>query len=135
MGKRYQVDFKGAVPMTKQQFRDGTRVDSILKKYATMGVDVNDIGLFDQHKAKNVYGLSDTALDYQQQLNKVVYVQQYFQSLPSAVRDKFRNDPINMLAFMADPKNKAQCEEMGLFEKPAAKPAEPAEKPAEKPKA
>lgn len=102
-----------------QADRDGTRVDSILKKYATRGVDSRDIGLFQQHTAQMTFGVQDMEKDYQTQLNKINQVQDYFKNLPSRIREKFGNSPANMLKFMADPKNLETCQDLGLFAKPA----------------
>lgn len=115
--RRSPKSFEGAQSMTKQSFRDGTRVDSVLKRYAAIGVDANDVGLFRQHMAGAVYGVADTTYDYQYQLNKINEVKRYFESLPATIRDKFRNDPAQMLRFMADPKNIEECQKMGLFTK------------------
>lgn len=115
--RKWSIDFKGEVSMTKQSFRDGTRVDQILKKYATLGVDGNDVGLFQRNMAREPFGL-DIGRDYQAQLNKVIAIKEYFGRLPSRVRDFFQHEPANMLEFMANPKNKERCVEFGLF--PAA---------------
>lgn len=115
---RKTVDFAGTDSRTKQSFRDGTRVDHILKQYATKGVDPNDIGLFASSVARQPFGVQDMARDYQNQLNLVNRTNAYFAALPSGVRDFFRNEPGNMVNFMADPKNKAKCVELGLFAPP-----------------
>lgn len=118
LAKRKQaVQFKGTESKTVQHYRDGTQVDSILKKYATMGVDSNNAGLFRQGVARMPYGMENPLhFDYQGQLNAIVKVNSYFESLPSRMRDQFGHDPANMLKFMADPKNADECRKMGLFE-------------------
>lgn len=116
--------------MTKQSFRDGTKVDRILKKYAALGVDPNDVGMFQQSVAGMEFGIADTTYDYQYQLNKINEVKENFARLPSRIREKFRNDPGRMLRFMSDPKNVAECVELGLFRKdPEAPPPVPEKKP------
>lgn len=116
--KNTKLDFTGTVSKTKQAFKHGTQVDNILKRYATMGVDANDVGLFQRHVAQSNYGIADTTLDYQAQLNRVIKVQEYFRRLPSSTREKFRNDPANMIAFIADPKNKTEAIKLGLVADP-----------------
>lgn len=103
---------------TQQHFKDGTRIDSVLKRYAALGVNPNDVGLFRSTLAGKVYGVADTTYDYQYQLNKLNEVKSYFDSLPSGIRDRFRNDPAQMLRFMADPRNIEECVKMGLFASP-----------------
>lgn len=113
---RKAISFHAAPSMTKQSFRDSTKVDRILKQYATKGVDANNVGLFQNNVATSAkFGVADMARDYQMQLNRVVAVKTYFESLPSRLRDFFRHEPSNMLEYMADPKNKDKCIEMGLF--------------------
>lgn len=107
--------FEGVESRTKQAFRDGTKLDSILRKYATIGVDPNDIGVFRQTMAGATYGVADTSHDYQVMLNRVNYVQEYFARLPSRIRDRFANDPARMLDFMADKRNIDECVKLGLF--------------------
>lgn len=102
---------------TKQSFKASTRIDNVLKKYGALGVDANNVGLFQQHVAQMPYGVQPDR-DYQQQLNKVIRAKEYFDALPSAIREKFRHDPANMIAFMADPKNAKECMKLGLFSSP-----------------
>lgn len=116
---RKAIDFSASPSMTKQSFRDGTKVDVILRQYATKGVDPNNVGLFQKSVATTAqFGVADMARDYQAQLNQVVRVKSYFESLPARLRDFFRHDPAQMLEYMADPENREKCIEMGLFEKP-----------------
>lgn len=103
------------------QHQDGTRIDSILKKYATKGVDANNIAFFQGDVAKLPFGIQPDT-DYQTQLNRVTQIKNYFDCLPSGLREKFNNSPANMLAYMANPKNLESCRKMGLL--PTPQPAE-----------
>ena len=103
--------------MTKQSFASGTKVDAILKRYATLGPESAMYGVFAQHVARMPFGVADTTYDYQAQLNRAIEVQQYFKALPSTLREKFGHNPGAMIAFMADPRNREECEELGLFVK------------------
>jgi len=116
-----KIDFAGTRSATEQQHRDATRVDSVLKKYATTGVETRNIQVFQQHQARMTFGLSDTNLDYQRQLNMVISVREYFEGLPSMIRAGFNNDPAQMIEFMADPKNREECYKLNLLDNPAAK--------------
>jgi phage internal scaffolding protein len=61
-------------------------------------------------------------LTYQEALNKVVFAQQQFEQLPSAIRAEFENKPENMLAAISrsekEPAVKAKLQEMGIMERP-----------------
>lgn len=98
------------------EHQDGTRIDTILRKYGTSGVDRRSVGLFQQMTATLPFGVQPDT-DYQKHLNQIVQVQNYFANLPSSLRDFFQNEPSNMLAFMADPKNAEKCREFGLAPK------------------
>lgn len=114
---------------TKQSFASGTKVDAILKRYATLGPESAIAGVFQQHVAQLPFGIADTTYDYQAQLNVAIEVQNYFKALPSELRERFGHNPGTMINFMADPANREVCEELGLFEKrPAPAPAKAPEK-------
>ena len=49
----------------------------------------------------------------------------YFRALPARIRNRFRNDPLELLTFVQDPENLEEGIALGIFEKKA--PAEPAE--------
>lgn len=124
---KHAISFEGVPSMTKQSFRDGTKVDRILKKYAAQGISPDNVGLFQRSVANMEFGVADTTYDYQTQLNKINEVKEYFAALPSRIREKFRNDPARMLRFMSDPANMDECVKLGLFRGPEKeKKADPA---------
>ena len=49
----------------------------------------------------------------------------YYRALPARIRNRFRNDPLELLAFVQDPENIEEGIALGIFTKKA--PAEPAE--------
>lgn len=132
----HAISFKQTVSLTKQAFRDGTRIDAVLKRYATVGVDAGRAPhLFQQSMAAAPFGV-DQGRDYQAQLNAIVSVQQYFEALPSRVRARFENRPAHLVAFLADEANRKEAEELGLVEKPVeASPAVPPVAPVSPPPA
>lgn len=69
------------------------------------------------------------AMTYQDMLNKVVFAQQQFERLPSAVRAEFGNKPENMLTAIAQSKDNEgiakKLQEMGVLEKPIRPASEP----------
>lgn len=115
-------------------FRDGTRIDNVLKRYATAGVDsAMAPWLFAQGMASAPFGV-DQGKDYHAQLAAVTGVRQYFEALPSKVRARFGNDPSQMLEFLGDSRNREEAEKLGLVKAPEA-PISPPVKPEEKPPA
>lgn len=107
---------------TKQSFGKSTRVDSILRKYATLGVDAQTVGLFGATVARMPFGVADLDYDFQEHHNRVQRVQEYFRSLPSAVRDRFKNSPAIMFEFISDPANRQEAIDLGLLEGEVSKP-------------
>lgn len=120
--KRYQVSFEGHPSKTRQAPKDGTQIDSILKKYATQGVSPNDVGVFFATAASAPYGVQPST-DYQMMLNEVIRVENYFMSLPSRIREKFGHNAQNMINFVADPSNLEEAQKLGLVQKDPEKPA------------
>lgn len=122
---RTKLDCSGSPSPVKQSFKAGTAVDAILKKYATQGVNPNDVGLFSANVAHHAeFGVQPT-LDYHTMLNEVLRAEKWFSALPSALRDRFGHDVGQILAFMAKPENAAECVKLKLFRedpKPAVNP-------------
>ncbi|AKI26890.1 internal scaffolding protein VP3 [Gokushovirinae Bog8989_22] len=56
---------------------------------------------------------------YQECLNRVISIDQTFDSLPSAVRAKFRNDPGALITFLSNPDNRDEAISLGLLDKKA----------------
>lgn len=130
--KRLAVSFKEVQSRTKQMFRDGTRIDNVLKKYATAGVDsAMAPWLFAQGMATAPFGV-DQGKDYHAQLSAVTAVRQYFESLPAKLRARFGNDPAQFVAFVSDDRNREEAEKLGLVKAPEKAPISTG-KPSEKP--
>lgn len=132
--RKHAKSFKGTISRTKQAFRDGTRIDVVLKRFSTLGVDATLApSIFQQGLARATFGV-DLGKDYQQQLTAVVRVQQYFESLPSALRARFDNSPAQFAQFVTDPANLEEGRKLGIFdpapEAPEVAPAAPKVAPA-----
>lgn len=80
-------------------------------------VDINSI--VERHKPqkerKSRYvNLSDVD-DFFSANMKVLRVKEAFMSLPAKIRERFRNNPQNLMDFLADPKNKEEAIELGIL--------------------
>lgn len=116
-GTKLSFEGEAGRSRTEQYHADGTRVDQILRKYATHGIDANNVGLFRRaHVPAPQYGIQQD-FDYQTQLNTIIKIQDYFSTLPARTRELFRNDPGNMLQFLSDPRNRDQAIKLGLLPK------------------
>lgn len=58
-------------------------------------------------------------VDYRTAAQSVIAANEAFMSLPGRVRDRFKNDPQEMLDFCADERNRPEAIELGLIERPA----------------
>lgn len=65
-----------------------------------------------------MYGDFSNAVDYQTALQKVMDAQQDFSLLPPDLRKRFRNNPAELLDFLADPSNRAEAITLGLVDDP-----------------
>jgi len=69
--------------------------------------------------------------DFTQAQLVVAQGQSLFHSMPAHVRDRFKNEPANLLAFMRDPKNLEEAVKMGLIKMRPETATTPATPPAE----
>ena len=60
---------------------------------------------------------------YQEAQQIIIDAQNAFADLSSDLRDRFRNDPAEMLSFLADPANKDEAIKLGLCASPPPDPA------------
>lgn len=103
----------------KQQFREDSDVNVILRKYKTTGI------LPELNRAKAHYGDFSNVADYQTAMQSVMNANAAFEALPSEIRTKFQNDPAQLISFVTDSKNREQAIALGLVQKPAEEPSSP----------
>lgn len=109
--------------MTKQSHKDDCDVNIIVARFVKTGVLPEDSRV-------PQYG-DVSSLEFQEAMLVVAEAKSAFQLLPAAVRDRFKNDPAEMLAFCEDPRNRAEAASMGLMDPlpPPPVPAAPAAVP------
>lgn len=95
--------------LTKQAFKDECDINRIMKKWLKTGV------LTHVSTAAQTFRDVSQGSDYQDLMFKVIEVEDAFSSLPSDVRKKFRNDPVELLDFINDPKNTEEAVKLGLI--------------------
>lgn len=107
---------------TKQEFLEESDINNILERYEATG-------LAPQNPNAGMYGdFSDPALqNYQEAMNMVIGAQELFERLPPKTRERFANDPANLIMFVQDPNNQAEAHQLGLlrddYKSPSAPPA------------
>lgn len=109
-----QVINKDVVSRTMQSERDATDINKIVAKAKRTGV----LGSGLPGARKAMYGDFTGAGDYQEQMRKVAAFRHMFESLPSDVRNKFKNDPGQLLEFVNNPENKEEAMQLGLLPRP-----------------
>lgn len=100
---------------TKQSFKDESDINQILAQWIKTKVPPFMDG-------EPLYGDFSKGTDFQKAMNQVVDAEQDFRTLPSYIRERFKNDPARLLEFLEDDKNREEAEELGIIPKPEKKP-------------
>jgi phage internal scaffolding protein len=96
--------------MTKQSEMEACDIHNIMKQYSPAGLQQ----LISENAARGQYVDLPETIDYQEALNTVIAAEAAFASLPAHVRDRFQNDPAQLLAFMANADNQEEAIKLGL---------------------
>ncbi|WNK14018.1 MAG: internal scaffolding protein [Microvirus sp.] len=109
---------------THQEYRDECDLNKIMDKYRHTGVlPAARLGVT---PAQPRYG-DFRGVDYHAAQTIIADANQRFEALPAVVRDRFRNEPVNMIKFLQDSNNRAEAEKLGLVNPAPKAPAEPVE--------
>lgn len=103
-----KIDFPEFSRWTKQSFAEECDINTIMRKYNSSG----------EMPAINIQApqyLDATGFDYQEAMQFTAGAQSLFNELPSAVRNRFNNDPAQFLDFTSKVENKSEMAEMGLL--------------------
>lgn len=103
--------------VTKQSHKAECDIHTILKQYQRTGI------LTHVSARRGVFEDLPEVEDFQDALRQVAEAQDAFAQLPSAVRDRFSNDPGRFLAALGDPAQRAFLEEVGVFKKAPVAPS------------
>lgn len=102
------------VSRTVQSFKAECDINRIMARYIRTGVAPAAVSM-------GRYGDFSEVGSFHEAQDAVIRAQKQFAALSSKVRDRFKNDPANMLAFVADPKNLDEAASLGLLTEEAAK--------------
>ena len=127
--KRFGKSFEDHPSKAKQAFAEEADINNIMHRYVETGK------LPATHEGFT-FGDFTLASDLQDALQQIDKAYEDFDSLPAKVRDRFKNDPYELIQFVTDPANEGEAREIGLLPMlpptPPA-PAEPAAAPAAEP--
>jgi len=92
---------------TKQEHKDICDINLMLERYQRTG-EINS------NKSQPMFGDFSEVGDYQSTLDQIMRVEEDFADLPSKIRDRFHNNPQELLDFVRDPKNKDEAVKLGF---------------------
>lgn len=128
MGKGPRVDTSKDDPITQQSEKDDADINVIVER-AKRGA-VPPVG----RNVPPMYGdFADIPTDLRDCLNMAKRAEDLFMSLDPNVRRRFNNDPVEMLDFLNDPKNRDEAYRLGLVVKPVLPGVPPVVPPVEPP--
>lgn len=110
--RRFSMAFDQAESRTKQEFRDECDINNIMKRWKR-GQAISHL-----NEARPSFGDFTHVRDYLTAFEAVSEAQDAFAQLSAEIRDRMGNDPATLLAFMEDPENKEEAEELGLLNPP-----------------
>ncbi|AXH74675.1 MAG: internal scaffolding protein [Microviridae sp.] len=102
------ITFSPNSPFTKQEFREECDINTIMSRYQYSG----EIPVLNQQAPQY---LDVCGSDYQEAMQFVAGAKTLFNELPSAIRNRFDNDPALFLDFTSQDKNRAEMAGMGLL--------------------
>ncbi len=94
--------------MTEQSHRKETNINTIIRKANTDGFLLN-------RQDTPTYGDFSGVSDFTEAHNRIKNAERDFMSLPSNIRNRFKNEPANLLEFIHDPRNEAEAIKLGLL--------------------
>lgn len=110
------------ISLTKQADLIETDINRMMARYEATG----GFGELASPRVPPVYGDFTHVQDFQTALQTVQAAEDDFLGLKASIRDRFKNDPVNLLAFLEDPRNKDEAIQLGI----CTAPPEPEPKPA-----
>lgn len=103
-----QLEFKFP-SMTEQHHKEDCDVNIILQRYMKTGV------LPTTQKTPLFGDFSSTPQDYASAVKLLHDAEERFSSLPAKVRERFGNDPYQLLQFLDNPANAKEAADLGLI--------------------
>jgi len=95
---------------TKQSMRKETDINTIVARGRA-------VGYLPPATRQPIYGDVSNVPSYEEAFNRVTAAQEAFRRLPSGLREKLKNNPQNLVPFIKDENNRADCEKYGLLKK------------------
>ena len=110
-GQKMRVAIATGDGLTEQNHKDETDINKIVRKYNKTGL-IDHLNQFEKQYADM------TGYDYQDAMNTIAAANTMFEGLPSAIRNRFDNDPAKFINFVDDENNANELVKMGLAKSP-----------------
>lgn len=121
--KSVPVRFEPGTSLTRQEFAAESDINRLVARYQETGNFYDPVVAVKASARKPMFGDFTNVPDYQTALNTVIEAQDLFSRLPSKLRDRFQNDPQQLLAFLQDEANREEAISLGLISKPVEAPS------------
>lgn len=109
--RKVAVDFSKEKSIVKKEFQDQTNINSMLKRFKVTGqIPVN--------KNMPQYGDVSGVKSFHDAHEVVQQAYDSFDTLPSAIRKRFGNDPLSIIEFLDNPSNLEESYSLGLRDRP-----------------
>lgn len=95
---------------TQQHFKDECDVNKIIARYSTTGIIPDEL----IRSGEGVYGDFSNIEDFQTMQNKIIKARESFESLPSAIRRRFNDDPAQLIDFVSNKDNYDEAVKLGI---------------------
>lgn len=110
-GTKRVTTFNHEPSMTDQQFAEDCDVNNIIDRFMKTG-QINHLS-----SQQGVYADVSEIPDLQGATIIVQEANNLFNELPSDIREKFKNNPIEMMEWLSEPKNTEEAVKLGLMTK------------------
>lgn len=111
------VDCSDDPGRTKQSFAQEADINYIMARYHKTGYLVDPASVATRHA---VFGDFSEGVEYMELQNRLLVARQAFERLPSSMRERFGNDPAQLIEFISLEENRREAEELGLLQKAEA---------------
>lgn len=108
---RVRTRVEGGRTLTAQEYKKECDINNIVNMWRNSGIVPN------VKVQEPLYVDVSEEVDLQTSINRVIDAQNAFMTLDPNIRKEFNNDPVELLKFLSDEKNKSRAEELGLIVK------------------
>lgn len=118
------IDFTDSPSKTQQHFTAEADLNVIMKRFGITDGAIPPAAIDPKY-----FGDFSDVVDMQVALNRTRIANDNFNALPADLRRQFNNDPVQLFAWVSNPKNTEEAVKLGLLSKEATAIAAPQEPP------